>query len=108
MPALADFLAKNTDHVIELHQNYAELWLMLPEDCYLSMELEELRNICKKMEAAVNKSKLLRYSKVDSIRNHLNQWAFIHAKLRDEYEKRLEQDEDFRRMEATKTPSTRL
>lgn len=58
MSALADFLAKNEDYTFELRQNNQELRITLPNNCFISMELEELLKVRKIVEGAVKKGKL--------------------------------------------------
>lgn len=71
----------------------------------MSMEVEELRKICKRLEAAVIRGKLLRYWDLDVAKIYEAKRGLIEAQLRNEYQKRLEQDEEFRRMEAKKEAS---
>ncbi|KAG4286320.1 hypothetical protein FPRO06_07580 [Fusarium proliferatum] len=102
---LTDFLAKNKDYKLELYDNDQRLRIWLPDACYMSMEVEALRKICKRLEAAVIRGKLLRYWDLDVAKNYEAKLGPVVAKLRNEYQKRLEQDEEFRRMEAKKEAS---
>ncbi|PNP76602.1 hypothetical protein FNYG_10021 [Fusarium nygamai] len=102
---LADFLAKNEDYTFELHGNEKSLRIMLPDACYMSMELEELRKIRKRLEDAAIKGKLFRYWELDLERNHHAERGIVEAKLRNDYEQSLEKDEEFRKIEATKPAS---
>ncbi|KLO82245.1 Uncharacterized protein LW93_9433 [Fusarium fujikuroi] len=102
---VSDFLAKNKDYKLELYDNDERLHILLPEAYYMSMEAEELRKIRKRLEAAVIKAKLLRYWELDVAKNYEAPRGLVEAKLKNEYQNRLEQDEEFRRMEASKAAS---
>ncbi|KAF5614481.1 uncharacterized protein FTJAE_13750 [Fusarium tjaetaba] len=102
---LADFLAKNKDYTFELHNNDESLWLVLPEDSYMSMKFEKLRKIRRRLEDAAIKGKLFHYWERDVERNQYVERGIVEAKLRNEYQQRLEKDKEFRNMEATKPAS---
>lgn len=102
---LTDFLAKNKEYKLELYYNDERLRIILPDACYMSMEVEELRKMRKRLEVAVIKGKILLYWELDVARNYEAKRELMEAKLRNDYQKRLEQDEEFRRMEATKSAS---
>ncbi|KAF5568777.1 hypothetical protein FPHYL_2583 [Fusarium phyllophilum] len=104
-PSLTDFRANNTDYEVELHDNDERLRILLPDACYMSMELEKLRKIRKRLQDAVVEGELSRYWEIDVERNYQIDRGLIEAKFRNEYQRRLEKDEEFRRMEATKTIS---
>ncbi|VTT59112.1 unnamed protein product [Fusarium fujikuroi] len=95
----------NKDYKLELYDNDERLHILLPEPCYMSMEVEELRKIRKRLETAVIKGELMRYWELDVAKNYEAKRGLIEAKLKNEYQNRLEQDEGFRRMEASKAAS---
>ncbi|KAG5743115.1 hypothetical protein H9Q69_008553 [Fusarium xylarioides] len=103
--SLTDFLVNNTDYKVELYDNDESLRIVLSDACYMSMELEKLRKIRKRLQDAVVEGELSSYWEIDVERNYQTDRGLIEAKFKDEYRRRLEKDEEFRRMEATKTTS---
>jgi hypothetical protein len=59
----------------------------------------------KRLENAAIRGILFRYWELDLERNHEAKRGIVEAKLRNEYQERLQKDEEFRRMDAAKPAS---